>query len=69
MAEVHARLQERFPDVDHTVVEAAVRLAASQVDGPVRDFAPLLVERAAGDRLRRALTGGVTDEIGGTRRE
>lgn len=48
---VRARLGERFPEVDAAVVEAAVRLAHAELTGPVRDFVPLLVERAARDRL------------------
>ena len=40
-----------FPELDPTVVEAAVRLSHAQLTGPIRDFVPLLVERAARDRL------------------
>ena len=55
LAAVQARLTRRFPDLHPDVVEAAVRLAHSTLDGPVRDFVPLLVERAARDRLSFAL--------------
>ena len=48
---VEERLCRRFPELDPTVVEAAVRLSYAQLTGPVRDFVPLLVERAARDRL------------------
>lgn len=51
IAEVQARLEARFPDLDATVVEAAVRLAQAEITGPVRDFVPVLVERAARTRL------------------
>lgn len=51
MVAVQARLSERFPEVDAAVVEAAVRLSHAELTGPVRDFVPLLVERAARDRL------------------
>jgi hypothetical protein len=51
LADVQARLQERFPDLDSEVVEAAVRLSHSQLTGRVRDFVPVLVEHAARDRL------------------
>ena len=51
MAQVQARLQERFPTVDSTVVEAAIRTAHSSLGGPIREFVPVLVEHAAHDRL------------------
>ena len=47
MAEVQERLEERFPDLDPTVVAAAIQTAAAGITGPVRDFVPVLVERAA----------------------
>ena len=53
MAEVQQRLEARFPDLDPTVVEAAVQVAAAGITGPVRDYVPLLVERAARERLTR----------------
>ena len=52
IAAVEERLAARFPDVDAAVVEAAVRLSYAALTGPVRDFVPLLVERAA-RHLRR----------------
>lgn len=55
LAEVQARLEERFPDLHPDVVAAAVSLAHSELDGPVRDFVPVLVEHAARDRLSFAL--------------
>ncbi|TQM62870.1 three-helix bundle dimerization domain-containing protein [Humibacillus xanthopallidus] len=55
LVEVEERLRRRFPQLDATVVEAAVRLAHAEMTGPVRDFVPLLVERAARDRLAFAL--------------
>lgn len=57
LAEVQARLQARFPDLHPDVVAAAVRLAHSELDGPVRDFVPVLVEHAARDRLAFAEPG------------
>jgi hypothetical protein len=51
MDEVVARLSERFPDVSHEVIEAAVRVEHEGLDGPVRDYVPVLVEHAARDRL------------------
>jgi hypothetical protein len=64
MAEVQERLEARFPDLDPTVVEAAVRLAHSEITGPVRDFVPLLVERAARERLTRATRNEMTPNGG-----
>lgn len=52
--EVRTRLAERFPSLHRDVIEAAVRLAHSELKGPVRDFVPMLVELAARDRLRFA---------------
>ena len=51
MDEVVERLSERFPDVSREVVEAAVRVEHEGLDGPVRDYVPVLVEHAARDRL------------------
>jgi hypothetical protein len=44
------------------VVEAAVRLAHSELTGPVRDFVPVLVEHAARDRLAFAVRDD-TEEV------
>lgn len=49
--EVEERLAARFPELDPAIIEAAVRLSYAELTGPVRDFVPLLVERAARDRL------------------
>lgn len=49
--EVQVRLAERFPQLDREVVEAAVRLAHSELTGGIRDFVPVLVEHNARDRL------------------
>ncbi|BDV31888.1 three-helix bundle dimerization domain-containing protein [Microbacterium terricola] len=47
------RLRERFPDVPEAEVVAAVRAAhASMDDARVRDFVPVLVERAAKTTLK-----------------
>ncbi len=55
LAEVQARLEKRFPDLHPDVIAAAVRLAHSELVGPVRDFVPVLVERAARDHLAFAM--------------
>lgn len=57
LLDVEARLRLRFPDLDPAVVEAAVRLSYAELTGPIRDFVPLLVERAARDRLTVAVRG------------
>jgi len=51
LRDVQARLAEQFPQVDDEVVEAAVRLAVTELDGPIRDFVPVLAERTARSRL------------------
>ena len=51
LAEVQARLEQRFPHLHPDVVAAAVTVAHQSLDGPVRDFVPVLVEHAARDRL------------------
>ena len=52
LAGVRDRLCRQFPQLDQTVVEAAVRLAHEELTGsPIRDFVPILVEHAARDRL------------------
>ncbi|NUR07872.1 MAG: hypothetical protein HOQ45_12800 [Nocardioidaceae bacterium] len=51
VAAVQGRLVERFPQLGPEVVEAAVRLAHSELTGDIRDFVPVLVEHAARDRL------------------
>lgn len=61
LADVQARLEERFPHLDSEVVEAAVRLSHSQLTGHVRDFVPVLVEHAARDRLAFATHDGDSD--------
>ena len=55
LAAVHDRLRQRFPDVDATVVEAAVRISHAELTGPSDDFIPQLVEHAAHNRLSYAL--------------
>ncbi|GAA2039400.1 hypothetical protein GCM10009740_35180 [Terrabacter terrae] len=51
LGEVRHPLEEPFSQPHPDVVAAAVRLAHSELGGPVRDFVPVLVERAARDRL------------------
>ena len=55
LAAVEDRLRQRFPGVDAAVVEAAVRLSHTELAGSMHDLVPVLVERAACDRLSYAL--------------
>jgi len=55
LAAVQDRLRQRFPDVDATVVEAAVRISHAELTGPGDDFIPQFVEHAAHNRLSYAL--------------
>ena len=47
---VCTRLAERFPHLDAEVIEAAVRLAHSELTRGIRDYVPVLVEHLARDR-------------------
>lgn len=52
--EVLRRLTDRFPDVPAEVVSGIVQAERQRLDGrPIREFMPLLVERASAERLRR----------------
>lgn len=59
--DVQMRLTARFPDLEVEVVEAAVRVAYTDLQGPIRDYVPVLVEHAARDRLQ-AITHTTSDE-------
>jgi D-alanyl-D-alanine dipeptidase len=49
-----ARLCARFSTVTPDVVDDVLRATYARFDGrPIRDFVPLLVERAAAERLRQ----------------
>ena len=50
--EVRKRLADRFPALERAVVDEAVDTALTHLDGPVRDFIPILVERAAAEELK-----------------
>ena len=49
--QVSERLAARFPDVPAAVVRSTVRDEHSKLQGPVRAYVPVLVERAARERL------------------
>ncbi|WP_426302789.1 three-helix bundle dimerization domain-containing protein [Arthrobacter sp. R-11] len=47
------RLVGRFPDLDRSDIEAVVTDEHGKLsEGPIRDYVPVLVERAAKARLR-----------------
>ena len=47
------RVRDRFPELPPEVVDQALRVAHARFDGrPVREFVPILVERAAMEALR-----------------
>ena len=57
--EVLRRLTDRFPEVPAEVVSGIVQAERQRLDGrPIREFMPLLVERASAERLRREAAGG-----------
>ena len=57
LQDVQDRLKNRFPHLGHEVVEAAVRVAQAQLNGPIRDYVPVLVEHLARDRLSGMSSG------------
>lgn len=48
---VAVQLRERYPLLDHGVIDAVVAEEHARLNGPVRAFVPLLVHRAATTRL------------------
>ena len=55
IGEVVNRLRAAYPDLPAETVGTAVQAAQAELaDHPIRDFVPLLVERAARERLRQA---------------
>jgi len=49
--QVTERLAARFPNLPTTLVRSTVRDEHAKLDGRVRDYVPVLVERAARQRL------------------
>jgi hypothetical protein len=49
--QVSVRLAARFPNLPTTLVRSTVRDEHAKLDGRVRDYVPVLVERAARQRL------------------
>ncbi len=52
LEQVVQALVARFASVDAAAVRSVVQEVHRTFDGPVRDYVPLLVERASRDRLR-----------------
>ena len=60
------RVRARFPDLPAEVVDEALQVARARFDGrPVREFVPILVERAAIDALRGAARDRGTPVLSG----
>ena len=51
LQDVRDRLIARFPHVGRDVVESAVQVAAAGIEGPIRQYVPVLVEHAVRERL------------------
>ncbi|SET26033.1 hypothetical protein SAMN04488546_1877 [Geodermatophilus poikilotrophus] len=59
LEEVLHRLAARFPGVPAEVVSGIVQTERQRLDDrPIREFMPLLVERASAERLRRRTVDG-----------
>jgi hypothetical protein len=63
LEQVSEGLASRFPMLDPTTVKSVVREVHASLDGPVRDYVPLLVERVSRERLH-ALASGATSRHG-----
>ncbi len=63
VTEVAQRLTESFPDVAPDVIQDTVHTSHQRFDGrPIRDFVPVLVERAAKTSLATTATAVHPDE-------
>jgi hypothetical protein len=51
LEQVCQRLGARFPTVPLATVQATVQALHAKLDGPVRNYVPILVERGATDGL------------------
>jgi hypothetical protein len=58
--QVLQRLVARFPTVPKHTVRATVQELHARIDGPVRNFVPLLVEHGARDKLSAIAASGAT---------
>ena len=58
VTEISTRVRGRFPNAPVEQIEQAVSTAFHEFDAqPIRDFIPILVERAVIDRLRSPRSG------------
>jgi len=58
LAQTTQRLRSRFPILEPGEIESVVQLHYESFDGSkIRDFVPILVERAAADELRGRMAG------------
>jgi hypothetical protein len=67
--QVCQRLVARFPNLPITTVKATVQELQAKLNGPVRQYVPLLIEHGAKDRLsaiaspRGPVVGGPASEM------
>ena len=64
---VRESLAARFPQIDPTTVRSVVVEVYASLSGPVREYVPLLVERASRERLRALAAGAPTAGAHGAR--
>ena len=57
-------LTAQFPTVDPTTVKSVVHEVHASLDGPVRDYIPLLVERLSRERLQAMAHGASSPSKG-----
>ncbi len=58
------QLAARFPTVEARVIELTVEQEYRQLDGPIRDFVPVLTQKLARDRLSvMVATGRAADLV------
>ena len=51
------QLADRFPSLEVSVIELTVEEEYRQLDGPIRDFVPVLTQKLARDRLALLAVG------------
>lgn len=57
------QLADQFPSLEVSVIELTVEEEYRQLDGPIRDFVPVLTQKLARDRLA-LLAVGLTSSAG-----
>lgn len=53
IADIATALRIRFPDVAPGTIDTLISAEHARLDGPIRDFVPVLVEHAVRERLRK----------------